>query len=371
MQNNKSVLALEYMTRELEKGNWTCIPPMGYKKSANYTFKQVRTNDATYGIRYRNVRVYPIIIDKMMCNIVKDIFEFYCVHKYSMVDIQDYILEKYEVRTTRNHIGNVLRNKFYIGIMEVNGKQYPHSYETFISQSQFDWAQEILNERAQKRPPDTYGKNGKYLFRRLVYCGICQTRVMVGDRKKEIYIYYFCALHKKEYGWVPENKILLALMSYIESISPNYDFIGKFAPNIRFRVKLFIDNYKKWFLGSNLEGMRYILMMLFERIYYEEGQTKVIIRAPFNGECYQGFSLKDLESILRIYAPEQLYAEGFQEAAVTTYEKIIKLLLLEPRSINQLVELLDISLMEINDTLFDIQLDGKVEQEGNGLWRLK
>jgi DNA repair ATPase RecN len=44
----------------------------------------------------------------------------------------------------------MLQNKFYIGIMEIKGKSYPHSYDKIVDEYTFNKCQKILHSKAQK-----------------------------------------------------------------------------------------------------------------------------------------------------------------------------------------------------------------------------
>lgn len=106
--------------------------------------------------------------------IVKKMYELYATNSYSDRTLRKKILELFNVEFAGSQIARILTNKFYIGIILYQKKniEYPHCYETIISEDLFNRVQEIREGRLQNKNKGKYaGKPFKY--RRLIRCAIC------------------------------------------------------------------------------------------------------------------------------------------------------------------------------------------------------
>ena len=82
-------------------------------------------------------------------------------------------------------ISKILANKFYIGIMTVGGRQYPHKYPKIISKELFDRCQIIR----QNRQPVRVGYNSRqFALKSLINCGLCCRTVSTYTTKNNNYL---------------------------------------------------------------------------------------------------------------------------------------------------------------------------------------
>ena len=82
-------------------------------------------------------------------------------------------------------ISKILANKFYIGIMTVGGRQYPHKYPKIVSKELFDCCQIIK----QNRQPIRVRYNSKqFTLKGLVSCGLCDRTVSTYTTKNNNYL---------------------------------------------------------------------------------------------------------------------------------------------------------------------------------------
>lgn len=125
-----------YQIFKLEKGEWPFFYPLGYSvpSTAAEYHKSKRTKYSA---------PQPVFINEKEKLIVQDIFELYATGKYSLKKVAEMVSAKHTIKTYASTVGRMLDNKFYIGIMEWNGKSYKHKYPVFISKDLFDQVQEI------------------------------------------------------------------------------------------------------------------------------------------------------------------------------------------------------------------------------------
>ena len=82
-------------------------------------------------------------------------------------------------------ISKILANKFYIGIMSVGGRQYPHKYPKVIPKELFDRCQIVK----QSRQPVRVAYNSKrFALKGLVSCGLCDRTVSTYTTKENNYL---------------------------------------------------------------------------------------------------------------------------------------------------------------------------------------
>ena len=82
-------------------------------------------------------------------------------------------------------ISKILANKFYIGIMTVGGRQYPHKYPKIIPKELFDRCQIIRQSRQPVRV--TYNSK-QFALKGLVSCGLCDRTVSTYTTKNNNYL---------------------------------------------------------------------------------------------------------------------------------------------------------------------------------------
>lgn len=115
---------------KLEKGEWLGTYPMGYKVEKKCIKKFSSPSIVT--------------VDKENSIIVQDIFRTYASGSYSLKNLTDEISRKYGKKLFQSHVHQLLKNKFYIGIMTWKGFEFKHEYPIFISDEVFNRCQLVM-----------------------------------------------------------------------------------------------------------------------------------------------------------------------------------------------------------------------------------
>jgi DNA invertase Pin-like site-specific DNA recombinase len=154
---------------KLENGQWPNFAPFGYKNDkADKTIK----------------------IDTKRSPYVKRIFELYSTGAYTLKQVEDILFQeglrtKGGFRLKKCQIHRFLQNKFYVGLMEKDGKLYPGKHKPIISQALFDQVQEILNRKSSPKPQKHF-----YSARGFLTCASCGCMLTAETQKG--FIYYHC-----------------------------------------------------------------------------------------------------------------------------------------------------------------------------------
>ncbi|MBI5788129.1 MAG: recombinase family protein, partial [Candidatus Schekmanbacteria bacterium] len=142
---------------KLKRGGWPHKAPLGYKSITDEHGKPYPA---------KNSNIAPL---------VEQAFELYSTGNYSLAALSEEIAERglktrFGKKFSKERIKSILANKFYIGKMIWQGKEYPGTHQPLISDRLFYRAQEVL----RSRHADT-GEKGKYQFllRGKAYCQTC------------------------------------------------------------------------------------------------------------------------------------------------------------------------------------------------------
>ena len=123
--------------KRLMSGHWVAVHPFGYKTK----LPEKRRKFGNPGTVY---------VDEIEAAVVKDIFNEYSKGGISLKAVDRFIKEKYpDVKICKNTAHRVLNSKFYIGIMEYKGKEYPHVYPTLVSKEIFDLCRVISDNNTK------------------------------------------------------------------------------------------------------------------------------------------------------------------------------------------------------------------------------
>jgi hypothetical protein len=82
----------------------------------------------------------------------------------------------------------ILRNRLYAGAFEWNGRLYPGTHQPVVSPELWERVQNVLDGRQTKKHRRA---KHNFAFSGLIACGHCGGSI-VGESKKERYIYYHC-----------------------------------------------------------------------------------------------------------------------------------------------------------------------------------
>jgi site-specific DNA recombinase len=184
--NNLASEVKKGLNRKHEQGGTPCKPPIGYLSKREL-------------ISGQDIR--SVIVDPVRAPLVTLAFTLYSTGEWALHRLADHLDEQglrskgtrcYPERPLKaNRINEMLRNSYYIGIVDWNGKRYPGKHERLIDQDTFDRVQELLTAANHKgeRPQ----KHAHYL-RGSVVCEECHGRLLYGRHRSHSgrYYEYFC-----------------------------------------------------------------------------------------------------------------------------------------------------------------------------------
>lgn len=172
------------MTEKAEQGIWPSFAPMGYTNVVAENGKKI------------------IVPDTSNSDLIAQLFEWYGTGSYSILEIARMAKEaglRYRSKNviSKATVHKILRSRIYMGEFEWDGKTYKGNHRPLVTRELWDHCQDILSGRYAKV---SKRKKRDFAFSGLITCGHCNCS-LVGEIKKEKYIYYHCSGHK---GKCPE-----------------------------------------------------------------------------------------------------------------------------------------------------------------------
>ena len=154
---------------------------------------------APYGY-INNPKTRGIDVDEEKSRIVKKAFLLFAEGGKSFVEISNFLhrfgIKKIDGKPVKvDQVKNMLKNKFYLGIMNYAGEYYQGTHKTFISKKLFDEVQKQIEKIERPR-----NKGHDFAFSGLAICGECDaaitaethTKIYPTTRGEVEYIYYRC-----------------------------------------------------------------------------------------------------------------------------------------------------------------------------------
>jgi site-specific DNA recombinase len=176
------------MAAKAERGGTSGKAPLGYLN--------VREN-----VEGREVRT--VITDPVRSPLIQAVFREYATGDYSTDELQQWAAEAgLRTRPTKQHpkgrplcrnaLGNLLSNRYYLGLVVHKGEEFPGRHEALIEPELFDRVQAVLADQVwagnRTRKWDHYLKG-------LLWCARCSKRLIVLKSKSangRDYFYYIC-----------------------------------------------------------------------------------------------------------------------------------------------------------------------------------
>ena len=185
--NNLASEIMKGLTRKHEQGGTPFKPPIGYLSKRELIGNQ---------------DIRSVILDPVRAPLVQLAFTLYSTGEWPLKRLAAHLEEQgLRSRGTRryperplgdNRLQKMLRNPYYMGIVEWNGKRYPGKHERLVSEDTFDRVQALLaaarvgGERPQKH---------EHYLRGTVVCDECMGRLLYGchrGRGGRQYEYFCC-----------------------------------------------------------------------------------------------------------------------------------------------------------------------------------
>jgi site-specific DNA recombinase len=160
---------------KLEKGGWPSIAPFGY------------LNDRL---------AKTILIDPIAAPAVQRIFEQYATGRYNLQEITHAVYDqgirtKRQRKLSKSTIHEILRNRFYYGVMVRGEMHYQGNHQSIISKELYNQVQDVLEGK-------NHSKRRKHIFplRGFMTCDICGC-LLTAALQKGKFIYYYCTNGKR------------------------------------------------------------------------------------------------------------------------------------------------------------------------------
>src|SRR5579862_8994379 len=203
------------LIQKAKNGGTPFRPPLGYRPV------RIFTEDG------REVR--SVEIDPERAPLVRQAFEMYATGEWTMRTLIDELTPKGLVsratpkrpskEITVSSFHELLRNPYYVGIVDYRGVRYEGKHPPLISQQIFDEVQRILE--VQNFAGEKKRKHHHYL-KGSIWCGCCGSRLIVSNarsRSGRIYPYFTCIGRQKDPSSCTQRAVLI---EHVEELVANY-----------------------------------------------------------------------------------------------------------------------------------------------------
>jgi site-specific DNA recombinase len=222
--------------------------------------------------------------DPIKALLIKELFELYVARGYSIPMVKEEIYN----RGLRNINGNkvsesgiatILRNSFYVGIIQIKGKQFKGNHEPIISTNTFKKAQEILDGKANAK---VYKHD--FLFRRMINCHLCGYK-LIGEIQKGN-IYYRCQTKDCPTKSINESTALYQVYNMLKSIALSESEISEMIDVLNYVQGNWIENQKKHLQTINMQKgalkvrqervADLLIDGTIDNVFYQEQKKKIL-----------------------------------------------------------------------------------------------
>jgi site-specific DNA recombinase len=182
--DNLSEEARKGMQEKAEQGIWPTVAPLGYRNVAGPDGKKI---------------IEP---DPETAPIVARLFEWYATGLLSLRDAArkvraaGLVHRKSGAPVPTSTIHSILRNRLYSGEFGWNGRRYVGKHQPLVSPEVWKQVQAVLDGRHAKKHRRV---KHNFAFSGLIACGHCGCS-LVGEIKKQRYVYYHCTGYKGRCG---------------------------------------------------------------------------------------------------------------------------------------------------------------------------
>lgn len=291
---------------KLARGEWPGQAPYGYKN-----------------ITLENKRKW-VVPDGIKAEVVKRSYELYSTGTISMLGVRKKIKEEFNIKLAQGALDRILKKKFYIGIMEYDGCDYPHNYDCLIDDGLYEKVQKVKASFNKKTGHKHAGL--PYVYRGLLKCAECGCAISP-EKKKGKYVYYKCTEYHGKHGakYIPEEELTKQFAEIFKGLSIPDDVIEDITQSLRES-----HNDKKGFQDELLKKLQEDYARYTKRIerMYEDKLDGLISLEEFQGRQID-FKAKQIEIERKIKhlrkADEEYYltAENLLYLASKAYDKFM------------------------------------------------
>jgi len=166
------------------------------------TLGQAKIGYVNETVRFDGHKVNTITVDDERARFIPMAFELYASGQYNFHTLRDALTEaglrsrgnrRYGPRPISIHkIGELLRDRYYLGYVTYDGVEYQGRHEALISQELFDRVKRVLNN---ERRAGARQRTHNHYLKGLIWCDRCQRRLIVmpgRSRSGQQYFYYIC-----------------------------------------------------------------------------------------------------------------------------------------------------------------------------------
>src|SRR3984893_13083391 len=178
--DNLSEEARKGMQEKAEQGIWPTVAPLGYRNLIGPNGKKI---------------IEP---DPKAAPLIGRLFEWYAAGTLSLreaarkVRAAGLVHRKSGAPVPLSTVHAILRNRLYAGAFEWNGRRYLGTHQPLVSSELWERVQDVLNGRQANKHRRA---KHNFAFSGLIACGHCGCSI-VGEIKKQRYIYYHCTGYK-------------------------------------------------------------------------------------------------------------------------------------------------------------------------------
>ena len=172
------------MEEKAKQGGWPTVAPLGYRNVGDDNGKRV---------------IEP---DPDMAPLVAKMFEWYALGGLALRDLAKKAqraglrYRKSGKSVPKSTVHKILRNPIYMGEFEWKGRRYQGNHQALVSRELWERVQYTLDGRNASKHRRV---KHNFAFSGLIACGHCGCS-MVGEIKKQRYIYYHCTEYKRKCG---------------------------------------------------------------------------------------------------------------------------------------------------------------------------
>lgn len=287
--------------------------------------------------------------DETKASIVQYIFETYAGGNVSMLALSKKTEEEFGIKVPKSTIDRILKSKFYHGVMLYKGKEYPHAYDTLISEELFNMVQERLNASSSRKPGQAHKSGGlEFMYKGLIKCAECGSSI-TADRKKGKYVYYKCTEHHKKHNakYIKEEELTKQFQEIYKSIKVPEWVVEEITSTLKESHQAKVDFHQEQFKTLNTEMARYSHRL--EKLY--EDRLDGVISDDIYYRRFDDYKAKQERIKIKL--------EGLDGAEQEYYETAIMLLNIASKA----DELFESSIMDerklfINMTVSNLKLKG-------------
>ncbi len=157
--------------------------------------------------RFEGREVRTVVVDERRGPLVRQAFELYASGEYTLDRLQQTMADqglstrptanRPEQAVSLNKLHQMLRDPYYIGVIEYDGETFPGRHESLIPLPLWERVQEVLDVRSQRGSRD---RVHQHYLKGLLFCGRCHSAgrqhrliyTIARGRGGETYAYFLC-----------------------------------------------------------------------------------------------------------------------------------------------------------------------------------